>query len=174
MRTLKLNVSGPTRSRSVIAFTLVEVMVAVAIIGVAFTSLYAGMTAGFGVVSVTRENLRATQIMQDRMEVMRMYTWDQLQTFGTSNSYIPSTFAERFYPTDNVYTNSDVVTVANATNGGIYYFGTIDIAASGLTNSYSNWVKKVTVTILWTNANVARTRTLTSFVSAYGMHSYLD
>jgi prepilin-type N-terminal cleavage/methylation domain-containing protein len=161
-----------SRSRAVIAFTLVEVMVAVAIIGVAFTSLYAGMTAGFGVVSVTRENLRATQIMQDRMEVMRMYTWDQLQTFGTSNSYIPSVFAEAFYPSNTA--GSTVVTVSSATNGGIYYFGTIDIAESGLTNSYSNWVKKVTITILWTNANVSRTRTLTSFVSAYGMHSYLD
>src|SRR6266480_6807760 len=76
------------------AFTLMEVLVVVAIIGVEFVSLYLGMTQGFGIVQVARENLRATQILQEKMETIRLYTWDQINTAG----FIPPTFTAAFYP----------------------------------------------------------------------------
>lgn len=48
--------SNPSRLRVSLrrAFTLVEVLVAMCIVGVLFVSLYAGITAGFGVMSQTR------------------------------------------------------------------------------------------------------------------------
>ncbi len=46
------------------AYTLAEVMVGVAIMSVMFLTLYLGFTQGFGVVQSSRENLRATQILQ--------------------------------------------------------------------------------------------------------------
>ena len=48
------------------AFSLAEVMFAVGIISVVFVSLYAAITQGFAVIQTARENLRATQIMQEQ------------------------------------------------------------------------------------------------------------
>jgi len=158
------------------AFTLVEVLVSMAVVGILFVSLYAGITSGFGVVNQARENLRATQVMQDRMEEMRLYTWAQISSFGTATSYIPSVFTEPFYPSSTNLTASDVATGANAVadaSGAFTYFGTISITNSGLTANYSNDVKLVTVTVVWTNGTVTRTRSMSTFYSQYGMQNYL-
>src|SRR5687767_14388252 len=60
------------------AFSIIEVLVALAIAGVLFTSLYAGISAGFVVIETARENLRATQIMVEKLETIRLYTWEQI------------------------------------------------------------------------------------------------
>src|SRR5438874_9259892 len=48
------------------AFTLVEVMVGVGILSIIFTSVCLGLSQGFSVVQVARENLRATEILQEK------------------------------------------------------------------------------------------------------------
>ena len=58
------------------AFTLPEVMVAAGVGAVLFVSLYLGIAQGAVVVQSCRENLRATQILQEKMETIRLYTWD--------------------------------------------------------------------------------------------------
>src|SRR5947207_10220837 len=93
------------------AFTLMEVLVVVAIIGFEFVTLYLGMTQGFGIIQVARENLRATQILQEKMETIRLYTWSQI----TSNGFIPSAFQATFYP------------AGTQTNQGVVYQGTVTI-----------------------------------------------
>ncbi len=60
------------------AFTLAEVMVGVSIMSIMFLTLYLGFTQGFSVVQGSRENLRATQILQQQAEVIRLYTWEQI------------------------------------------------------------------------------------------------
>ena len=157
------------------AFTLVEVLVSVAIVGILFTSLYTGITAGFGIIAVARENVRATQILIDRTEEMRLYSWTQISTFGSSTfgsstSYIPASFTEPFFPTSTNYSSSSLST--HSTASGFTYYGTIDIAASGISEAYSNDLKLVTVTLRWTNGTV-RNRTMTTFVSQYGMQNYI-
>src|SRR5216117_2541734 len=87
------------------AFTLVEVMLAVVIVGVEFVSLYVALSQGFGVVQVARENLRATQIMQEQVEILRILNWDQITTNPP-----PWNFTAAFYP-------------ANLTNQGVVYSG---------------------------------------------------
>src|SRR6266516_2074185 len=74
------------------AFSFAEVMVGVAIIGTAFVSVYAGIAQSFTMAQTARENSRATQILQDKTETIRLYTWEQI-----SNS-IPSGFTATFYP----------------------------------------------------------------------------
>ena len=64
-------------------FTLIEGIMGVGIMGVLFVSLYTGMTTGFGVVRMARENLRATQVLQEKFETIRLYTWEQINTPGT-------------------------------------------------------------------------------------------
>src|SRR6185369_1468824 len=92
------------------------VMMGVMIMSIMFVTLYAGFTQGFGVVQTSRENLRATQILQQYSELIRLYTWDQL----TNGTTIPNPFVTNwtFYPIGSpgsqgvVYTGS--LTVANA------------------------------------------------------------
>src|SRR5437867_13165316 len=79
---------------SQIAYTLVEVLVCVALIVILFVSLYGGMSSGFAVTQNARENLRATQIMLEYMEGIRLYNWDQL----VYSNWVPTSFTNYYYP----------------------------------------------------------------------------
>src|SRR5947199_10585139 len=108
-----------------------EVLVAAAIIGVQFVTLYLAMTQGFGIVQVARENLRATQILQEKMETIRLYKWDDIITPG----FIPATLPDSFYP-------------AGLTNQGVNYKGTRTISdvLSPLTSAvFARYLKLVVV-----------------------------
>ena len=59
---------------SLAAFTLAEVVIAVGVLGVSIISLYAGISSGFALTRSSRENLRATQIMVEQMEAIRLYS----------------------------------------------------------------------------------------------------
>jgi len=138
------------------AFTLVEVMVTVAIVGVSFLSLYSGIGMGFAVVNLARENLRATQVLQEKMETFRLYNWDQINSSG----FIPPTFAEPFYP-------------KSATNSGIVYNGTVVVTNAPITESYSNDLRLVILTVNWTSGNLTRQREMRTYVSRYGLQNYI-
>ncbi|MEQ2007094.1 MAG: hypothetical protein ABMA26_09865 [Limisphaerales bacterium] len=168
---MKLRPINPSAaSRGTRAFSLIEAMVAACVVGVLFVSLYGGITAGFGALSSARENLRATQVMIDKMETLRLYSWTQVSTFGSSTSYIPSTFTESFYPTTTNYSESTVST--GATGSGFVYYGTVAITNSGFSHNYSNSVKLVTITVNWTNG-VARSQTMSTYVGQYGIQNYI-
>src|SRR5947207_1943070 len=102
-------------------FSFTEVLVAVAITAVMFLSLYAGFSSGFAVLQLSRENLRATQILQEKMETIRLYSWDQINT----PAFIPTNFIDTFYP-------------GTQSTAGITYTGTVTISSAALTESYSN------------------------------------
>jgi len=157
----------PSLFRRIGAFTLPEVLLSISVIGVMFVSLYTGITMGFGIISMARENLRATQIMTDRMEEMRLYTWTQVTSFGSSTSYIPSSFIEPFFPTSS---SSSSFTTNQA---GINFYGTLSVVVPSITESYSNDLRVVTVTLNWTNGSVPRTRSMSTMVSQYGMQNYI-
>lgn len=114
------------------AFTLTEVMVAVGVVGVLFVALYLAFSAGFSIVRVTRENLRATQILVQRTETVRLYSWSQLLD--------PTCFKPTF--------------IEDATASlGTKYFGSIQLATPnnmGAPN-YLNDMRLVTISVRWTN-----------------------
>jgi len=123
-----------------------EVMLAVVIVGVEFVSLYVAISQGFAVVQSARENLRATQIMQEQVEIVRVLDWDKI----TTNSS-PWNFSANFYP-------------ASGTNQGIAYSGTIVLT-----------MRLVVVSLSWTNganSRITRNRELRTLVSHYGLHNY--
>ncbi len=160
----------PTAAPSLRAFTIVESLVSACVVGVLFISLYSGITAGFGALNSARENLRATQVLIDKMETLRLYNWNQVSTFGSSTSYIPSFFTESFFPTTTNYSSSTVST--GATGGGFVYYGEVAIADSGFTQNYSNSVKLVTITVRWTNG-IPRSQTMSSYTAQYGIQKYI-
>ncbi|MEW6306314.1 MAG: type II secretion system protein [Verrucomicrobiota bacterium] len=143
------------RPVEMLAFTLPEVMISVAIIGIMFVTLYGGISSGFGIVQLARENLRATQILLEKMETVRLYSWDQVN----SNGFIPSTFSASFYP--------------GATNSGIQYSGTISVTNVSFTEAYSGDLRQVVLKVQWTSGQVVRNREMRTFVSRYGLQNYI-
>ncbi|MDB6108735.1 MAG: hypothetical protein JWR69_485 [Pedosphaera sp.] len=60
------------------AFALIAAMIATGVGVLVLCTIYAGFTFGFAVVQLNRENLRATQLLQGKMELIRLYTWNQV------------------------------------------------------------------------------------------------
>jgi type II secretory pathway pseudopilin PulG len=145
-----------------IGFTLLEGMVGVGVMGILFVSLYTGMTQGFNVVRLARENLRATQVMQEKFETIRLYNWDQITS---TNNFIPSTFTAPIY--------ASTATNVSTANASLYYQGTVTIADSGISETYGTDLKKVTIQLTWNSGNLRRTRNMSSFAARYGLQNYI-
>ena len=137
--------------------TLVEVMVALSVLGFMVVSLYAGFSSGFAVLRVARENLRATQILQERMEVLRLIKWDDV-----APGFIPMTFTAPFYATEPT----------NTTVGAFGYTGTV-IITNPPAETYSDHLRMIHIGLTWTSGNVTRSRQMTTYVSRYGLQNYL-
>jgi type II secretory pathway pseudopilin PulG len=140
------------------AYTLPEVMMGILIVSTMFVTLYLGFTQGFSVVQTSRENLRATQILQQYSELIRLYTWDQL----TNGTTLPHPYSKtwKFYP------------LGATGSQGVTYTGTLSVDSSDLTEEYAEDTRKVTFTLSWTSANVIHQRQMTTMVSKYGLHKY--
>jgi prepilin-type N-terminal cleavage/methylation domain-containing protein len=161
---------------SALAFTLVEVIVCTAIMAIVLVSLYGGIASGFAVVNLARENLRANQIIIEKMETIRLYNWDQVN----SNGFIPATFTAPFFPTvitNMVVTNSDgTIETSTATfddSGGLTYYGAVAITNAPFSTLYSTNMRLVTVSLTWTNGSVPRVRSLQTLISQNGMQNYV-
>ena len=153
------------RARARSAFTLAEVLVAVALVSVAFVSLYLGISTSFAVTQLSRENLRATQIMIERMEGIRLYNWNQL----VYSNMIPSNFITHYYPAG-----------MQGQSKGIAYGGTINIGPAILdpAATYSDRMRAITVEVSWTNSNgethkIVRRRSMTTYAARDGVQNYV-
>lgn len=133
------------------AFTLIDVMVGMGVLGVVIVSLFASFTFGFNVVKSSRENLQATQILHEKMETIRVYNWNQT----TQANFIPKNFK---------------VSISNSPS---FFKGTILVTNSNVTETYSDTLRQVIVTVNWTNNNSLRSRSISTFVSKYGMQHYI-
>src|SRR5215831_4668811 len=116
-----------------LAYTLVEVVICVALMVICFVSLYGGMSTGFALTQGSRENLRATQIMLEYMEGIRLFNWNQL----LYSNWIPSTFTNYYYPL-----------AAPGESQGIPFYGTVTVTPNPALNPtawYSTNMAAVTV-----------------------------
>ena len=142
------------------AFTLAEVIIATAIVAITFVALYAGIYFSFNVTRFERENLRATQILLERTEALRLLNLEQVQSPVVN----PPIFYERYYP------GAAGVGVAN----GIIYTGRVTVAQANLgLSTYATNVLKVTVSVQWTSGNIPRLRSMSTFVAAQGLQNYV-
>jgi Tfp pilus assembly protein PilV len=149
------------------AYTLAEIIVSVFVLAVMLTSLYAGFSSGFAIVKLSQENLRATQIMVQKLEQVRIYKWSQV----TNSAFLKPTFTDYYNPSG---TN-------NNTTGAVYN-GRVDVtnADNTIPADYQNKMRSVTVTLFWTNylqkpnLNViVRSRQMRTLVARYGMQDYI-
>jgi hypothetical protein len=134
----------------------VEVVFAMAMAAVMFLALYSGLAGGFAIMRLTRENTRATQIMVEKMETIRLYTFDQI----CDSNFIPLSFTASYYP-------------MGGTNCGTLYYGTVMIAPVPMSVSYADDMRKVSVRLNWTTGKLPRTRMISTYVSRYGLQNYV-
>ena len=160
---MRIQLNIQKKQRRTRGFTLAEVVVAVGVLSISFVSLYLGISSGFALTRVSRENLRATQIMVEKMEGIRLFNWNQV----TISNMIPTTFTENYYPS-----------VGNGAAQGITYNGTITITDPSAMDfkpprSYDSNTRVVTVEVNWVSGDVQRSRSMSTLVSKNGLQNYV-
>ena len=142
-------------------------MVGVGVLGIATISLFAAFSSGFAIIQLTRENLRATQILMQRMETIRVYNWTQIH----DANYFPLTFTEKYDPLGGaggiIYTGR----VVNA--AGIVAAPAPPDALSGLSDAYRTNMALVRIQVSWTSGGKLRTREMQTHVARYGIQNYI-
>ena len=156
----------PPAHRHARAFSLVDALFAMAVAGVMFSALYAGLAYGFKIVRMARENTRATQIMLEHMEIVRLYTWTQLTNTGTGNFFPTNSFTVPYYS-------------VGGTNTSLLYTAQVAIAPAPVTGtfgaaSYAPDMRKITVRLDWTPmGSTNRTRKMSTYVTRNGLQTYV-
>jgi len=149
------------KRRRRLGFTLAEVLVAVAIAGFAFVSLYASIAQSFATWQRSRERMRGNQILLEKLEVIRLYSWSQLNTSG----FVPSTFTEYFHPASSG-TNASAAS-------GVAYTGTMTVTNANVAPAYTNTMRRVAATLNWVRGGVTNRLQMETLVSQYGVQNYI-
>jgi len=141
------------------AFTLAEAMVATAMGAVMLIALYGAVTYSYGTIKLNREDLRATQILVEQMENLRMTPFSQIANLTTNMPYCSGA-------SGNFYT----ISIATSTPAQT------DLLSPGVNNPavwYAGDMLRITATATWTNANIQRVRTLDTYAARKGAQGYI-
>ena len=148
------------------AYTLVEVMIAIFVMAIMTISLYGGFSAGFAIVNLARENLRATQIMVQKTEDLRLYNWTQI----TNSTFLKPSFVDWYNPSGT-----------NTKTAGAVYQGNVSVSAvAGIPAAYANNMRAITISLFWTNYihgstnKIVRSRQMRTYVARYGMQNFVS
>jgi Tfp pilus assembly protein PilV len=143
---------GPTMTLTRITkaqsgFTILEAMIASIILGLALGSVVAVASQCMRYLTDIRRTARSSQVLQQKMEDIRLLSWSQLQA-------LPSTFTDP-NDTNHVYTGTITQTAYDSYSG-------------------TTTVMNVTLTVTWTN-QVYRvlTNSLSTLVSNGGLNKYI-
>ncbi len=161
------------------AFTLVECVVGMALVSIVVGALYTGMSYGMKRTAFTREDMRATQIMLEKMEQLRLYGWDQIlsnldpddlddPTFDTADPHVVADDLTKF-TIPNTFTVPFTPGMTNS--GALVYNGTFSITNAPISEVYSNELMLITVSLSWQNGSQTRTRQMQTFFAKYGMQN---
>ena len=148
-----------TKSRKCCAaFSLAEAMVGMGVVGVLFVTLYSGMTSGLSNVRMARENVRATQIMAEKLDAIRLYSWDKIVKLDGT----PLEFKTAYHSSSS--TNS---------SPGFTYAGTVTVTPAPVSNAYKDNMRQVTVSLSWESGSLQRQRSMTTLIAKDGMQNYI-
>jgi prepilin-type N-terminal cleavage/methylation domain-containing protein len=153
------------------AFTLLEVMVGAVIAAIILAAIFAGISNSFAMITLSREDMRATQIIVSRMEGLHLEAWGN----GTNQpsqlfnpTITPTNFTDYFYPD----------TSGGQTNRGVAYTGTLTLTTNVTltpTTTYANAMALVTITVQWRDSsrNNQHNRSMTTYIAQNGMQNYI-
>jgi|SRR6266478_4051427 len=142
--------------RKLAGFSLFEATLGMGIISAVAGAVFSGISTGTLTMRLSRENLRATQIMLEKVETIRLYSWDQV----TNSAFIPATFSATYDP-------------QGAPNVGLTYTGTMTIASAPIGASYSGDMRMVTVHLSWQTSGIQQDREFSSYIARNGLQSYI-
>ena len=137
--------------------TLVDVIMAIALLGVMAGGVLGSFRYGLFTMQLVRENQRATQILLEKVETIRLYSWTQVN----SNGFIPRNFTNYYDPQ------------TPSTPGATYYGTIIGPTNVPFTTIYSTNMRQFTVTLQWTTKNIPHTRRITTYMANHGMWNYV-
>jgi len=136
-------------------FTLVEGVVGAAILGFTMAALYGAFSFGFTTIKLSQEEVRADQILVQKLETLRVYDWTQV-----TGGYLQA------------QTNFTAYYSSGATNG-LSYSGLLSVTPFvPTTESYSNTLRQVTASVSWPSGGITRTRTMTTLYSTNGLWTF--
>lgn len=155
---LYFSASHPNRL-AIKAFSLPEALTAIAIVGLTSVALIAGIIYSFSTIRMARENLRANQVILEKMEVIRLLTWDQVTTPG----FLPPLFTAPLDPG------------AQGTNGNRFAGSIVlDRNVPGLNaTNYTNEMRRIRIDLSWTSGEKLRSKQLTTFIARAGIQNYV-
>lgn len=79
------------------AFTLIEALVGLVVVGITLTGVFAALGRSFDLIEAARDNTRVAQIIQSELEDMRTLSWSEVATLPTWEVYTPtSSFSQQF------------------------------------------------------------------------------
>jgi prepilin-type N-terminal cleavage/methylation domain-containing protein len=142
--------------RSTEGFTLAEVMMASTVLAICAAGLMLAFASGFRTVALIQDNQRATQVLVEATEIVRLYSWDQIHTPG----FVPTNFIEYYNP---------------SSQSGTIYTGTLSVvsAPTEIPASYRDNIKLLTVTLNWDTEGIQRERSLTTMIAKDGVQNYV-
>ena len=163
-------------------FTLVEVVVGIALVAIVVGALYTGMTFSAQRTSRTRENLRATQILLEKVEQVRLYRWEQILSAADLDD-----LDDPLFDPDDPHTNEDQPAAfaipaeftapytPGATNtGDMIYNGTFTVQPAPVAQAYSNNLLLVTVTLNWLSGSTTNNRSVQTLFAKNGLQNNIS
>lgn len=136
------------------AFTLIEVLVSVVIVGVLIIALYSALASAIPMVRSCQENERVTQILSEKLDTIRLYNWNQVRS-----KFVPTNFVVGIDPL--------------LTNSTPYYTGTISIVTAPISEVYQSNLLQVTVKVDWVSGSRPQTQSMVTYVAKYGLQTYI-
>jgi len=156
---MRLRGTSQCRHRGVCAFTVAEVVMAVFVLATIGGAFCAALSSGFVVLQTTREDLRATQILMQKLEAVRLCTWSELSNFTFTDIYDP---------------------LNGSNQNGTVYYGNVTISPATsipTTAAYYPNVALVNVSLNWTNfvrgVAIPHSRQMQTQVARYGLQNYI-
>jgi prepilin-type N-terminal cleavage/methylation domain-containing protein len=141
-------------------FSLVESMVGFLILGITVAALYGGFSFGFNSIKLSQEEVRADQILVQKLETLRIYNWTNIIN---SSFMATATNFTAYYSTSNAV-------------HGVTYNGTLSISPfvpSATPETYSSSLRQVTASVSWFSEGMNHTRTMMTLVSSNGISTYV-
>ncbi len=135
-----------TKRDSEAGFTMIEAMIAAMILGLALSSVLAISAYAFRYLSDIRLTARSSQVLQQKMEDLRLLSWSDLQ--AVSNAFDDPVHPGLF--------NGQITQVPYSTYNG------------------QTTTARVTLTVTWANRNSSvSTNSLTTIVANGGLNKYI-
>jgi len=150
-----------TRRNRKTAFFLLEAVIGMALLGLVFMAMYTGLVTTTFSVQLSRENLRATQLMAEKLDTIRLYGWKKIvdDPFYLRWTDVP------VYPDDPSKAGNDATPRV--------FRGEILVEPAPITEAYAADMAMITVRVMWTTGKLNRTRTMSTLVSKNGLFRYV-